>query len=188
MRKFWIAVLSIWCACAVGVSLISASGQSSQGPPVDETLNYINAAKPQKYKNDLDPPTFITMSKDRTALRILVEDNTDPNGFWTKEDEIVQILDLDPASVTVRHDGGVRDWISIQCLNKQNCDMVASSSSSGDHHFEHYNQFSFHIVPDADKADRVARALRHLVESLQAEYRQSHSTPNNPNDPFSKPQ
>ena len=107
MRKVRIKVLSMWLVGAGGVSLISASGQSSQGPSVNETLNYINAAKPQKYKNDLDPPTFITMSKDRTALHILVEDNTDPNGFWTKEDETVQILELDPASVSVRHDGGV---------------------------------------------------------------------------------
>jgi hypothetical protein len=165
--------------------LCFAQTQSQAGAPnAEETLRYINAANPSLYTLPSGVgATPLTISSDRTQLLMHCSDEK-----VGSSDLQVDIRELDPTLVRVEHNNASNDVIQIGCTQKKTCSTHRYHTPGWEPGVERYDNFYFWMTPDGDKADRVARALRHLVELLQAEYKSSHTSPVDPNDPFAKPQ
>jgi hypothetical protein len=165
-----------------GMFAASAQTSNAAAPNVSDTLKYINDAKPSLYY-----PYFyvtpLTLSTDRMRL---VMHSQDSDGSLHGE---IDILQLDPTSISVDHPDARTDVVKIACATKQKCYTQVGHTRSQDDppSYDRYDYFFFSIAPDGDKADRLARALGHLIELLQAEYRRSHASPVDPNDPFATP-
>ena len=169
----------------VALASISAQTQVNAPPNAEETLRYVNAAKPSMYTSsrgaggDLTP---LMVSSDRTQFLLHHDD-----GGSTLDGQ-VDIRELDPTAVSVVHYDAFNDIVRVGCSQKKICYTEIGRIPGMTPSFDRSDNFNVWITPDGDKADRVARALRHLVELLQAEYKSSHTSPVDPNDPFAKPQ
>jgi hypothetical protein len=112
--------------------------------------------------------------------------------YWDEQsgslDGQVDIGELDPSSVRVEHYDAYNDVVHVGCVAKRNCYTMVGRLPGWNPSFDRNDNLYFWMTPDGDKADRVARALRHLVELLQAEWKNSHTSPVDPSDPFAKPQ
>jgi hypothetical protein len=166
----------------VALACISAQTPVSVAPNVAETLQYLNGAKPRLYTygGDGQQSKPLALSADRTRL---ILHSQDPEGQQTLDGE-VDILELDPMSVSVEHNDAISDVVQIACATKRNCYTIAGHTQGLNPSFDRSDHYYFWMTPDGDKADRMARALGQLIQLLQAEYKSSHTSPVDPKDPF----
>jgi hypothetical protein len=169
----------------VALTSVSAQTPVNVAPNAAETLQYLNGAKPRLYTyGGSQESTPLALSGDRTRL---ILHSKDPEIGQTLDGQ-VDIRELDAMSVSVVHNDARSDVVQIACSKKRLCYTLVGHTPGMDPSFEpSSDSFYFWMTPDGDKADRMARALGHLVELLQAEYKSSHTSPVDPNDPFAKP-
>jgi hypothetical protein len=166
-----------------------------EGPSIADTLKYINDALAAAGDQNTDPNGFrferrsLVLTQDQLTIRwhtVSLKDGQPDNStpFW--EAYSFQVYSLD-CTVRVSQYGTYYSIVS-NCSNGMPCGTESVETDSGGERNirpEARESLAFSVGIDSERAERLARALSHLIALLQQQYKQSHS---DPNDPFAKPQ
>jgi hypothetical protein len=187
---------TIFAISALGLLLSPLYAQTqSQPQPVACPLEGPSIADTLKYLNDVlavvkITTTNTTMSKYSLSISgeelILSSYLQSANSANVQLRLFVNQLDCHPGTTFPYASDGGGFLVSLTCAGLSSCEREymtlddRSWASSG-------SRIDLMIPSpgDRDHADRMTRALSHLVALLQQQYKQSHS---DPNDPFARPQ